>query len=158
MSTSIKQNNDGSASFVNNTDSKELLRIGGDGSTKYRSPKQLSVPFTGGTDTGGGVLSLANPEGAAVIVDRIVLDTSVVATGACTVSAGIAAGATTSAANLIDTLDVNAALLTADNITDKGTNGKSRQKWSATQFLTISKASGASAGLVGIAYISYTLI
>jgi len=106
-------------------------------------------------DTGGGVLSLANPEGADIIVTRLVLDITTAATGACTVDAGIAAGATTSSDNLIDGLDVNAATGVFDNIEDKGTNGKTRQKWESDQYLTISMATGAAAGLAGYAYVEY---
>lgn len=106
-------------------------------------------------DTGGGVLSLANPEGADVIVTRLILDVTTAATAAGTVDAGIAAGATTSSDNLIDGQDVNAAIGTFGNIDDQGTNGQSVQKWGSAQFLTVSKASGACAGLVGYAYIEY---
>ncbi len=106
-------------------------------------------------DTGGGVLSLANPEGADVIVTRLVLDVTTAATGACTVDAGIAAGATTSSDNLVDGLDVHSATGVFDNIEDKGTNGKTRQKWESDQYLTISMATGAAAGLAGYAYVEY---
>lgn len=106
-------------------------------------------------DAGGGVLSLANPEGVDLIVTRLVLDITTAATAACTVDAGIAAAATTSADDLIDGLDVNAAAGVFDNVSDGGTNGKARQKWEDDQYLTISKATGAAAGLEGYAHIEY---
>lgn len=108
-------------------------------------------------DTAGGVASIANPEGVAIHVTRVTIAVTTVATAACTVDAGIAANGTTSGDNLIDGLDVNAATGLFDNITEKGTNGKSRQLWGATQYLTISKATGAAAGLVGNVYIQYQI-
>ena len=44
-----------------------------------------------------------------------------------------------------------------DNVSDAGTNGRARAKWGAGQYLTISKASGATAGLAGTAYVDYVL-
>jgi len=108
-------------------------------------------------DTAGGVASIANPEGVEVLVTRVVIDVTTASTAACTVDAGIAANGTTLSDILIDGLDVNAAAGTFDNITEKGTNGKSRQAWGASQFLTISKASGAAAGLAGSVYIEYVI-
>jgi len=109
-------------------------------------------------DAAGGVLSLANPEGVDLIVTRLVLDVTTAATVACTVDAGIAANGTTSADNLVDGLDVNAAAGVFDNIGDGGTNGKSRQRWESDQYLTVSVASGASAGLAGNAYVEYVRV
>lgn len=106
-------------------------------------------------DTGGGVLSLANPEGADVIVTRLVLDVTTKSTAACTLDGGIAAAATTVADDLIDGLDVNAATGVFDNIDDQGTNGQSVVKWGSDEFLTISKKTGAAAGLAGYAYVEY---
>ncbi len=72
-------------------------------------------------DTGGGVFAWANDESTSIIVQRVVLDVTTAATGACTVDVGTTAtNATTSSDNLIDGLDVNAATGVFDNITDKG--------------------------------------
>ena len=106
-------------------------------------------------DTGGGVLSLLNPEGVDLIITRLVLDVTTVATAACTVDAGLASAATTSADDLIDGLDVNGATGVFDNIDDQGTNGQSCLRWESDYYLTISMASGAAAGLAGYAYIEY---
>ena len=107
-------------------------------------------------DTAGGVFAWS--PGAAVIIQRVFLDVTTKATGACTVDVGVAVNGTTLADTLIDGLDVNAATGLFDNITDKGTNGKSRQRCGATQYVTGSVASGASAGIVGNAYIEYVLV
>jgi len=106
-------------------------------------------------DAAGGVLSLANPEGVDLIVERLIVDVTIKSTAACTVDAGIAANGTTLNDTLIDGLDVGTAVILADNIENQGTNGVSAKKWTTSQFLTISKATGAAAGLVGSAYIEY---
>lgn len=104
--------------------------------------------------TAGAVLSLANPEGADLIVTRLVLDITTPGPGTTTVDAGIAANGTTSADNLIDAGPVHTAAAVIDNIEDGGTNGQAVFKWGASQFLTIT-ASAALTGLVGNAYIEY---
>ena len=110
-------------------------------------------------DTAGGILAWQNPESVAIVVVRIVIDRTTKSTGACTADFGSAAGATTSADNLMDGVDVGAAAGIEDNIDNKGTNGKARQRLDAkggtTDYITGSKASGAAAGLVGNAYIFY---
>ncbi|RLD07706.1 MAG: hypothetical protein DRI32_00445 [Chloroflexi bacterium] len=106
-------------------------------------------------DAGGGVLSLLNPEGADLIITKIVLDVTTPSTGACTVDAGVGAAATTVYDNLIDGLDVNAAVGVFDNIDDQGTNGQSVLRWESGKYLTISTKTGAAADLVGNAYIGY---
>lgn len=123
-----------------------------------RSTKIAKVAL-GAADTGGGVLSWQNPEAVSIIITRIVLDVTTAATAACTIDVGTTAtNATTSVDNLIDGLDINAAAGVFDNITDKGTNGKARQKLAAGKWVTGSKASGAAAGTVGSAYIHYSLV
>lgn len=112
------------------------------------------VALTAATDTtAGGVLSLANPEGVALIVTRLILDVTTASSGAATVDAGIAANGTTSADNLIDGASV-ATATTLDNTEDGGTNGKGTRKWGTSQYLTIT-ASATTAGMVGFAYIEY---
>ncbi len=106
----------------------------------------------GHADTAGGILALANPEGVDLIVTKLVLNVTTVATAACTVDAGIAANGTTSADNLIDGQDVNTA---AGAFAEAGTNGKRAKLWKSTEYLTASMKTGAAAGLVGYAYIEY---
>lgn len=105
-------------------------------------------------DTAGGVLAWANPETGAIIVTRVILDITTQSSGACTVDVGVAANGTTLSDILIDGVSVAAAGL-VDNLGNAGTNGKTRQKATAGQFVTGSVASGASAGMVGSAYIHY---
>lgn len=106
-------------------------------------------------DTGGGILSLANPEGADVIVTRFVIEVTTVATAACTADFGIAAAATTSSDTLIDGVDVNSAVGVFCNFDDQGTNGQSVVTWDSDEYLTGSMATGAAAGLAGYAYVEY---
>lgn len=108
-------------------------------------------------DAAAGVLSLANPEGVDLIVTRLIVNVTTKATAAATVDAGVAATAI-SADNLIDGLDVGTADGVFDNGGSAGTNGKQVVLWPAASYLTISKATGAAAGLVGYAYVEYTRI
>ena len=113
----------------------------------------------GALDTGGGVLSWQNPEASAIIVQRIVFDVTTKATGACTVDVGATpTSATTSSNNLMTGLDVGTATGTFDNITNKGASGTSIQRVAVGKWVTGSKASGSAAGLVGFAYIFYSLV
>lgn len=111
-------------------------------------------------DTGGGIFAWANPESASIIVNKVVVDVTTKTTSACAIDVGVTpTSAATSVDNLIDGLDINAAIGVFDNITDKGTNGKSRQKLASGKWVTASvSGGGASAGLVGFAYIEYFVI
>lgn len=115
-----------------------------------------SVALTATTaTTGGAVASIANPEGETVLITSAVL---YVATGAgsATVDIGVGSGATTSYDTLIDGCSVATAGV-FDNITDKGSNGKSRQLWPATSYVTVT-GSGTTAGVVGTLYLTYLRI
>ncbi len=110
-------------------------------------------------DTAGGVFAWQNQTGFDIIVMRVVLDVTTVATAACTLDVGTTpTSATTSSDTLLDGVDVNAAAGVFDNIENKGTNGKGRQPLAAGKWVTGSKATGATAGLVGNAYIEYVLV
>jgi hypothetical protein len=128
-----------------------------DGAQRLRKIAKVALAAT--ADTGGAILSWVNPEASAIIITRLVLDITTKATSACTVDFGTtASSATTLSDTLIDGLDINAAIGTFDNITDKGTNGKSRLKLASGKWVTGSTASGAVAGTVGFAYIEYFVI
>lgn len=117
--------------------------------------KSVEVAFVGGTDTAGGVLAVANPVGATVTITEVILVVTTKATDACTVDIGPAANATTLNDTLIDGLDVNAAAGNFDNISDAGGSGGRDVSWAASEYVTISTASGASAGLVGKLIINF---
>ena len=111
------------------------------------------------SDSAAGVFSWQNPESAAILISRVVVDLTTAATAACTIDFGTAGDGTGSSDDLLDGLDVNTASGVFDNIADKGTNGKELQRLDAkggtTDYVTASKATGATAGLVGNAYIFY---
>lgn len=96
--------------------------------------------------TAGGMFAIQNTYGSTLIVDRVLV---LITTGqSATVDIGTADGATTSSNNLLHELDVtNAGAY--DNIEDQGTNGKTRQKWSASGWITGSEQGGNITGLAG---------
>ncbi len=100
--------------------------------------------------TGGAILGLANPEGADLIVKRVVIDMIPKATGAATANVGIAATATTGAANLIAAGNVGGG----GNGTIDSLPALGAVKWPAGQFLTITGLAS-TVGLVGRVYIDY---
>lgn len=109
-------------------------------------------------DTAGGVFAWQNPEAVGALVTNVLLDVTTQTSGACTIDVGMTAtNATTLADNLIDGKSLATAGL-FDNIEDQGTNGTSRQKVAAGKWITGSVASGASAGIVGFAYIFYVTV
>jgi len=132
--------------------------IGQEFATFAQGTKIVKVPLAA-VDTAGGVFAWANPEPGPIAVTKVVLDVTTVATGACTLDIGTtAANATTLSDNLIDGPDVHTAVITTDNIKDAGTNGKSIQHLASGKWVTGSMASGATAGLVGNAYIHYQVL
>ena len=159
MGTNLRQNSDGSVSLVSDADAIEHVRVGGPvnptaAAPRWSNEKTVKIALIA-ADTAGAALAWQNPEAGAILVTGVVVDVTTKSTGAGTLSIGTAANGTTSAANLIDTLDVGTAAGLFDNNTDKGTNGKTRQKLAAGQYITGSRASGALAGLAGNAYITY---
>lgn len=100
----------------------------------------------------GGVAAVANPEGVDLIITNAFLDITEASDGAGTVDAGVAANATTSADTLIDGQSVNAIGVI---LSGTGTNGKRGVKWGTDEYLTVSQASGAVAGMAGFLYVQY---
>ena len=106
-------------------------------------------------DTGGGVIGIANPEEADLIITRFVLDITTKTTDACTLDGGPAAAITTLSDTVIDGLDVNAAAGVFDNIKNQAGSGLESERWESDEFFTLSMKTGAAAGLVGTYYIEY---
>lgn len=109
-------------------------------------------------DTGGGVLSLLNPEGVDCVITKLILDVTTAATAACTLDAGVGSGATTVYDTLIDGVDVNTAAGLFGNGDQAGTNGTQEIRWESNHYLTVSMKTGAAAGLVGYAYVQYHIL
>ena len=117
--------------------------------------KTAKVSITGAA-LHAGVLSWQNPSSGNIDITRVTLVVSTAATAAATASVGTTTvSATTASANLIDTLDTHTATGAFDNITDKGTNGKSRQRLASGKWVTISETTGDNTGLVATLYIDY---
>lgn len=115
----------------------------------------LKVALTPATGTTvGGVLKLQNPEGADLIITRIVFDVTTKSTGAATLDVGVDDDGATSNDTLMDGLDVGTAAGVFDNVKNGGTNGKAAVKW-PTGYYIVATASASVAGLVGNAYIEY---
>ena len=111
-----------------------------------------------GTGAGaGGLLGWQNPLLVAVLV-RIELNLTAASGAAATADFGTAANATTSSDNLVDGLSINQTGA-FDNIEDRGTNGKSRQRVDAkggtTDFVTGSIATGSVGSLVGTVIVHF---
>lgn len=123
---------------------------------------QVTSPFKVGSAaladaTGdGGMLAVANPEGATIILLDLVLNITTEATGAATANFGIAADGTTASDTVIDGLDVGAAAIVGNNQENAGTNGGTGRLWTASQFLTGTGLADP-ADLVGTAYFTYIL-
>ena len=111
----------------------------------------------GTTTTGGDVLSLLNPEGADLLVTRLVLNVTTDAAGGANLCAGVAADGTTSSDNLLDTVALAAGTFDNADADNQGTNGKGIQAWDSDEYITITP-SATCAGLVGYAYIEYVRV
>lgn len=117
--------------------------IGGQGVLEYETA------LTAATDTtAGGVVSLANPFGFAVIITGVYLNlTTAATTSTNTIDLGVAANGTTSSDTLIDGTTTTAGVKAAS-----GTNGAVPRTWSTTQFVT-GTASATLAGMVGTLHL-----
>jgi hypothetical protein len=105
-----------------------------------------------------GFAAWQNPEAGSIIITDVILHLTTVATGACTLDIGTTAtSAATTSDNLIDGLDVNAALGVFTNGSDAGTNGKSRQLLAAGKWITVDEKTGDSTGLIAELTIFYLI-
>lgn len=106
---------------------------------------EYSVALTAATGTtAGGVVSLANPFGAAVIITNAYLNITTAATTATnTMDVGVAANGTTSSDTLFDGQAASAGLKLPG-----GTNGLAGRTWSTTEYVT-GTASATLVGMVG---------
>lgn len=105
----------------------------------------------------------ANPETSKIIVSRVVVDvTTKGAVAGALLDVGPAANATTHSDTLINGLDIATAVICADNITNKGSNGLSLCKLDAaggtTAFITGQILVQNATALAGYAYIYYNKV
>lgn len=114
-----------------------------------------SANVTAALTTGEKLLSVQNPEASPVIATWARIHIKTGSDAACTLNIGTAATDITSD-NQIDGVSVNAAANTIyDNVTDGGTNGKTRQYVAAGGYFTAYVASGDANGLVADLYWEY---
>jgi hypothetical protein len=121
--------------------------------------KVARVALAGG-NANAFAFAWANPETSKIIVTRVVVDvTTKSASAGSLLDVGPGATATTHSDTLIDGLDIATAVITADNITNKGGNGKSLCKLDAvggtTAYITGQILVQNAAALAGYAYIFY---
>lgn len=103
-----------------------------------------------------------NPEASKIIVTRVLINiTTAGGTGSSVLDVGVVSNATSTADTLIDGLNLNATGI-FDNITDKGSSGKSRQvvdeNGGTNAYITGKILDQNAAALVGKYYIFYTVI
>lgn len=153
-----RQNSDGSVSGLRPTDGLEVYRSGavpgpaGSNTPGWLGGSTLAFNIAGGTDTGGGILSWQNNTGFDMLVTGHQLCVTTVASAACTVSFGsTAVSGTTSASNMISGQDVHSA-------TGRFNGGALSVAVANGSWITGSKASGASAALVGTVFFNYVLV
>jgi hypothetical protein len=103
------------------------------------------VAFTAGGTTAGDMAAVLNPTGEALVITKTIVNITTASTGASTLDIGIAANGTTSNDTLIDGLSG----ATAGVFSTPGTNGLPTKLWGATEYLTVSEASGDVTGIVG---------
>jgi len=139
--------------FTDDASAITKLRVGGTLHSNMSIRKFPGVVGVAAT-TGGAILSWGNPENTSIFIDRVEIDVQTKSTGAANLSVGVAATATTSSANLIDTYAIGGTEKVVNNMDDKGTNGKSVQKMTVGQFLTLT-GSATTVGLVADVYVHY---
>lgn len=124
--------------------------------------KVARVALAGG-NANAFAFAWANPETSKIIVSRVVVDvTTKSATAGSLLDVGPGATATTHSDTLIDGLDIATAVITADNITNKGSNGLSLCKLDAvggtTAYITGQILVQNAAALAGYVYIFYSVV
>lgn len=123
--------------------------------------KVAAVSLAGGA-ANAFAFAWENPESVPIIVQKVTIDrTAAGGTATAVGDVGTAADATTHSDNLIDGVDLNATG-PVDNITDKGSNGKTRQKLDAkggtTAWITGQILTEAASALTGKVYIEYVKV
>lgn len=123
----------------------------------------MSIALTGvASAAGGGIASVANPEGVSLLILRTFLYIATPSTGAANIDAGIGAAADTDATDIISALAINGSL------TGKYYNGQAQQVsaktevtapavWTADKFLNVT-GSATSVGFEGTLYVEYVRV
>jgi hypothetical protein len=109
------------------------------------------------SDAVGGLFAWQNPFANSIFVTRVILHVTTEASGSCTADVGRTSAAAATNNALIDGANVGAAAIDTDNVAETGDSiGIALDaKGGTNDYITGSKASGASAGIVGYAIIEY---
>lgn len=107
-----------------------------------------------------GIQAWQNPEAVDILIHRVILDVTTVATGACTLDVGYTAtSAATTSDTFLDGVDVNSAIGVFDSMNaalDSGANANC-QKAAIGKWVTIDEKTGDAEGMVATLYIQYSL-
>jgi len=129
-------------------------------SQNYLAPGERWVYGTGlvGTSStsGGGVgkFNVAGQDNATIVITRVMVYIKTVASGAANLNVGVAADGSTSANNLLTSLDCHSAAGCFDNLGSAGASGKSCQIMTTSQYVTVT-GSADTTGLVGEVWYGY---
>jgi len=122
--------------------------------------KWVKVDLAGGS-ANDFAFAWQNPESSKIIVDRVILRVTTAGGSGATMDIGVAGDATTNGDDLIDGVDISSAGI-FDNISDGGTNGKSRQvvdeKGGTNDYITGQILGADSPNLAGSVYIHYRTV
>ena len=99
----------------------------------------------------GGIFAFRNPLDVPILVLSITLEWTTFTSGACTVDAGVAANGTT----LSDTLVDGQSVATSAGLVKSTVPRRVTENGGTADWVTVSMASGAIAGLVGRVYVEY---
>jgi len=116
----------------------------------------IEIPLTGNAlFAGGEIAAVANPEGVPLIIQDVKIYVDTPSTGACNLSAGLAADAVSADTDMINALAINGAItgLAYHGMTALAAKGAA-QVWGTTQYLTAT-GSASSAGFTGRLFVSY---
>jgi hypothetical protein len=136
---------------VGGSDMEGLIDAKIDADVAAAGTVRAAVTALAAVDTAGGVMAWQNPETVPILVVGFDLLVTTAATEACTVDVGVSGDATTSDDTLLDGQDVNAAT----GIFRATAAVRLDEKGGTTDYITASKATGASAGIVGYGVVRY---
>lgn len=167
MAANLRQLPDGSASFQNEVDGKEMWRVGGvptanatsssassDGVFAFRGQKWAVVPLLATAGVGAAIASFKNtePGSADVYITDYIIDIQTGSTASCTFSVGVGSLATSSSAILFSAMDLSSVTVISAGADG---SGKKRAKLTTNQYCNMIMVSGSATGLVGRAVIGY---
>lgn len=166
----FKQNPDGSASIYSDQEGKEVFRVGGPGTlVGVTGPNQAPANFRGkfavkctlnttGQGTASALVTWQNTTGNNLLVGHTYLNFTTAQTPTINLNVGVGGSALSIDTLLINALSANSTTGIFDNITDKGSGGKSRAQLPANSwFIVCTDAVGSCTSLRGDVYFDVTV-